>query len=273
VTAADTSSHQLKESLKNSWMAGDFGKIAEHSAREAERFVARLNIVPDSKVLDVACGTGNLAIPAARAGAQVTGLDIAPNLLEQARERAAREKLEVRFDEGDAEQLPYATEEFDLVMSMFGAMFAPDPDAAAREMLRVCCSGGRIAMANWTPDGFVAKMFQVSAKHVAPPVGMAPAVLWGDEEVVRERFGVGAEKIDMVRRSVEFRYPFSPKETVQFFRKNFGPTATNFARLETSGQNALAADLERMWAENNEAEGDDETVVPIQYLEVVVTKA
>jgi ubiquinone/menaquinone biosynthesis C-methylase UbiE len=271
MTAADTGS-QLKQNLKNMWMAGDFGKIAEHSAKEAERFVARLNIVPGSKVLDVACGTGNLAIPAARVGAQVTGLDIAPNLLEQARERAAKEKLQVRFDEGDAEQLPYATEEFDVVMSMFGAMFAPDPDATAREMLRVCCSGGRIAMANWTPDGFVAKMFQVSAKHAPPPAGLASPLLWGNEEVVRERFGVGAEKIDMVTRSVEFRYPFSPKETVQFFRKNFGPTATNFARLEAAGQNALAADLERMWAENNEAEGD-ETVVPIQYLEVVVTKA
>ncbi|HKH97541.1 MAG TPA: class I SAM-dependent methyltransferase [Candidatus Sulfotelmatobacter sp.] len=169
----------LKSGMKATWMAGDFGQIANYIAGEAEDFVERLGIQSGAELLDVACGTGNSAIPAAKAGAKVTGVDIATNLLEQAKKRAADEQLDIRFEEGDAEELPYADQSFDVVLSMFSAMFAPRPERVAAELLRVCKPGGRIAMANWTPHGFIAKTNQVTAKMVPPPPGVPPPVLWG----------------------------------------------------------------------------------------------
>jgi SAM-dependent methyltransferase len=148
---------QLKSGMKATWMAGDFGQIANFISGEAADFVARIDLKAGNRVLDVACGTGNSAIPAAKAGAKVTGVDIATNLLEQARKRAASEHLEIRFEEGDAELLPYADQSFDVVLSMFGAMFAPRPERVAAELLRVSKPGGLVAMANWTPHGFIAK--------------------------------------------------------------------------------------------------------------------
>ncbi len=212
---------QLKSGMKATWMAGDFGQIANFTAEEASRFVERLEIKPGSQVLDVACGTGNTAIPAAKRGANVTGVDIATNLLEQAKERAAAERLQVRFEEGDAEELPYADNTFDVVVTMFGAMFAPRPERVAAELVRVLKPGGMIAMANWTPQGFVGKSFQATAKLVPPPPGIAPPVLWGEEAVVKQRLGSGTEKINCVPRNVRFAYPFPPKEVVQFFRQIF----------------------------------------------------
>ena len=146
---------QLKQRMKGTWMAGDFGQIARYSAKAAEEFVDRLNVKPGMQVLDVACGTGNLAIPAARKGASLHGADIATNLIEQARQRAASEGLHATFQEGDAEDLPYPDASFDLVMTMFGAMFAPRPERVAAELTRVCRPGGVVAMANWTPEGLV----------------------------------------------------------------------------------------------------------------------
>src|SRR6266446_4160495 len=186
---------KLKSGLKASWMAGDFGQIANFTAAEAEKFVKRLGIAPGARVLDVACGTGNTAIPASRAGASVTGVDIAPNLLSQARKRAAAEGLEIEFDEGDAEELPYSDHSFDVVLTMFGAMFAPRPDRVAAELARVCKPGGLIAMANWTPEGFVGKSFQVTTEMVPPPTGLPAPALWGNEQVVRQRFAHGISKL------------------------------------------------------------------------------
>ena len=179
----DTSSEfkELKTRLKETWKAGDFGQIAKFLEREAEKFVARRNIKPGMRVLDVACGTGNVSIPAAKAGAIVTGVDIAPNLVEQARKRAESEGIKARFDEGDAEELPYGKGEFDLVLSMYGAMFAPRPEMVASELVRVCSPGGQIVMANWTPRGFVGQMFKIGTTYTPPPPGMPPPVLWGDE--------------------------------------------------------------------------------------------
>jgi ubiquinone/menaquinone biosynthesis C-methylase UbiE len=148
---------QLKDRMPSTWMAGDFGRIANYTNKIAEDFVEGLNVVPGMNVLDVACGTGNTALPAARKGAHVTGVDIAPNLLEQARERASAEGLSAKFDDGDTENLPYRDAQYDLVISMFGAMFAPRADQVAAELGRVCRPGGRIAMANWTPDGYQAR--------------------------------------------------------------------------------------------------------------------
>jgi SAM-dependent methyltransferase len=262
---------QLKSRMKASWMAGDFGQIASFTADEAENFVNRIGIPAGSKVLDVACGTGNTAIPAAKTGASVTGVDIATNLLEKARARAAREQVNVDFREGDAEELPFPDQSFDVVLSMFGAMFAPQPDKVAAELLRVCKSGGIIAMANWTPEGFVGKSIQRTANHVPPPP-VPPPVLWGDETVVAQRLGHASMQLRCARQQAHFQYPFSPAETVEFFRRYFGPTQMTFARLDDAGQQALGKDMEALWAEHNTA-NDGTTSVSAEYLEVRVIRA
>jgi ubiquinone/menaquinone biosynthesis C-methylase UbiE len=263
---------QVKQRMRSTWMAGDFGQIAQYTAKSAEEFVNRLPISRGMRVLDVACGTGNLSIPAARKGAQVTGVDIAPNLLEQARKRAAGEGLLATFDEGDAEQLPYADAQFDLVMSMFGAMFGPRPERVASELARVCRPGGTIAMANWTPEGFVGKTFSLTGRYVPPPQGIPAPVLWGVENVVKERLGAYALKTETARRTILFDYPFPPRHVVQFFRDYFGPTQMAFSKLDAAGQSALAADLEKLWSEHNKAE-NGRTLVSAEYLEVTATRA
>jgi len=263
---------RLKQRMRGAWTAGDFGQIARYSAKAAEEFVDRLPIAPGALVLDVACGTGNLAIPAARKGALVRGVDIAPNLLEQARQKAAADGLQAVFEEGDAELLPYPDAHFDVVMSMFGAMFAPRPELAAAELARVCRPGGIIAMANWTPESFVAKQFAIGNRYVPPPAGLPPPVLWGDEKVVRERLGAFASGIATVRQMVDFDYPFPPREVVQFFRRYFGPTQIAFASLPLEAQLAYTAELESHWNGQNQAT-DGHTVVRAEYLEVIATRA
>ncbi|HMF74789.1 MAG TPA: class I SAM-dependent methyltransferase [Bryobacteraceae bacterium] len=263
---------QLKERMRGVWMAGDFGQIAQYGAKSAEQFVDRLCILPGMRVLDVACGTGNLSIPAARTGAQVTGVDIAPNLLEQARLRASTEGLPVAFDEGDAEALPYPDAHFDLVMSMFGAMFAPRPELVSAELARVCRPGGIVAMANWTPRGLAGQMFALTARYLPPPPGIPPPVLWGDEKVVRERLGAAMSRIDAAPLEIDMEFPFPPREVVAFFRQYFGPTQVAFSQLDPAGQAAYAADLESLWAAHNESH-DGKTMIRNEYLEVIATRA
>ena len=256
----------LKTRLKAMWMTGDFGQVAKHIETGAEEFIARLALKPGVRLLDVACGSGNLAIPAARAGAIVTGVDIATNLLEQARARAESESLTIQFDEGDAENLPYPDAAFETVVSMFGAMFAPRP-----ELVRVCRPGGRIAMANWTPDGFSGQMFKISGKYVPPPPNMPLPVKWGDEETLRERLREEIADLQLTRQMCPFIYPFPPAEVVESFRMYYGPTQRAFDALDTNGQAALRSDLERLWAEHNQAT-DNTTYVEGEYLEVIATR-
>ncbi len=270
-TEMTTEMEALKGKLRGMWIAGDFGEIARSIEAGAEEFVARLDLQPGTKVLDVATGTGNLAIPAAHAGADVTGIDIAPNLIEQAQARAADERLEARFDVGDAEALPYDDESFDVVMTMFGAMFAPRPDVTAAELIRVCKPAGRIAMANWTPEAFTGQMFKTNAKHVPPPAGMPSPILWGTEAAVRERLNDGISDLEMTRQKILFTYPFGPVDVVEHFVKYFGPTQKAFEALDADGQNALRADLEALWTEHNQAT-DGTTVVESEYLEVRAVK-
>ena len=262
----------LKSRLKAMWMTGDFGQIAKRIEACAEEFIARLALKPGVRLLDVACGSGNLAIPAARAGAVVTGVDIATNLLEQARARAASEGLTIQFDEGDAESLPYTDAAFDEVVSMYGAMFAPRPELVAAELVRVCRPGGRIGMANWTPDGFIGRMFKTAGKHVPPPPDMPSPVKWGDEETVRERLRDGVADLQLARRMCPFKFPFPPAEVVETFRMFYGPTQRAFAALDADGQDALRNDLERLWAEHNQAT-DGTTHVEGEYLEVIATRS
>jgi SAM-dependent methyltransferase len=262
---------QLKQRMRGTWMAGDFGQIARYSAKGAEEFVDRLPISRGMRVLDVACGTGNLAIPAARKGAQVTGVDIAPNLLEQARQRAAGEGLQATFEEGDAEQLPYPDAQFDLVMTMFGAMFAPRPERVASELARVCRPGGMIAMANWTPEGFIGKMFSLTSRYAPPPEGIPAPILWGNEKVVSERLGPYAPKAQTTRGTITFDYPSPPRQVVQFFRDYYGPTQMAFSKLDAEGQSALAADMEKLWNEHNQGDSG-RTFVSAEYLEVTALR-
>ena len=262
----------LKTRLRATWIAGDFGQIAKYYTDEAEAFINRLNLRPGMKVLDVACGTGNLALPAARAGAEVTGVDIAPNLVEQARENAKREGLNVRFDDGDAEGLPYEDASFDVVVTMFGAMFAPRPELVASELKRVCRPGGVIAMANWTPSGFIGQMFKTTVSHVPPPPNMPSPVMWGVEENVRQRFGEGISKLETKLQKVTWAFPFSPAEVVEHFRLYYGPTQKAFGLLDEEKQAALRKDLEQLWSTKNQAT-DGTILIPAEYLEVTATRA
>lgn len=272
--SAATSSEMdaLKTKLRATWSAGDFGQIARYYPKDAENFINRLNLKPGMKVLDVACGTGNLALPAARAGAEVTGVDIAPNLVEQARENAKREGLNAKFDEGDAEALPYADASFDAVVTMFGAMFAPRPELVAAELKRVCRPGGLIAMANWTPSGFIGQMFKTNSAYVPPPPGMTSPVLWGVEETVRERLSEGISKLETKLQNVKWVFPFSPAEVVEHFRLYYGPTQKAFGALDESKQAALRKDLEELWQKHNRATNGS-TEVDAEYLEVIATRA
>jgi ubiquinone/menaquinone biosynthesis C-methylase UbiE len=264
----------LKGRLKATWMAGDFAQIARSYESGAADFVTRLHLARGTRVLDVACGTGNLAIPAARAGAVVTGADIAANLLEQGQERAQAEGLAIQFDEGDAEQLPYDDSSFDAVVSMFGVMFAPRPEKAAAELTRVCRAGGRIALANWTPTGFIGQMFKTIAAHVPPPSLMPSPVLWGDEKTVRERLRENISDLKFTRRLISFKFPFAPTDVVEFWRVYYGPTNRAFETLnaDPEKQAALRRDLERLWSEHNRST-DDTTHVESEYLEVIATRS
>lgn len=265
---------EIKSNMRSTWMAGDFGVIAKNTAGAAEAFVSRLAVPSDGRVLDVACGTGNTAIPLARRGCMVTGVDIAANLLAQARERAAAEGLSVVFDEGDAEQLPYADASFDAVVTMFGAMFAPRPELVAAEFARVIRPGGLLAMANWNPASFSGSMFKVTGRHVPPPPGIAPPVLWGDEAAVRQRLAHNFTQIESRLVPIDFDLPTSPAGAVDFFRKYFGPTQMAFNRLDEAGQAALARDLESLWSGANAA-GDpaSHTLIHNEYLQVTAIRA
>jgi SAM-dependent methyltransferase len=265
---ADLEPDLLTERARATWTSGDFGRIAKGYQRGAAEFIERLRLLPGEPVLDVACGTGNLTLPAARTGATVAGVDIAPNLIAQAQANAAGEGLPVVFEVGDAERLRYADAAFRTVVTMFGAMFAPRPERAAAELLRVTRPRGRVAMANWTPTGFVGEMLKATVRFVPPPGGAPSPLLWGTEEAVRERLGGGCTSIAFERRLITFEYPFGPAEVVEYFRLWYGPTLRAFATLDEAGREGLRAELERLWTDRNEAT-DGTTLVRSEYLEVI----
>lgn len=262
---------QLKARLKTTWMTGDYDTFSRYMEAGAARFYERMNVPRGAWLLDVGCGAGQLALIAARAGAVVTGCDIAANWVKRARARAAAESLDAIFDEGDAEALPYADASFDVVASLIGAMFAPRPERVAAELTRVCRPGGMIAMANWTPEGFIGQMFKTIGRHIAPS-GMPAPVLWGDESVVRERLREGIAELRVARRWYHFDYPFPPAGVVEFFREHYGPMNRAFQSLDEEGQAALRAELIQLWSANNKAEGEA-TRVDAEYLEVIATRA
>jgi SAM-dependent methyltransferase len=263
----------VKARQKATWESGDFGQIARTIENVADDFMARQTIPTGAQVLDVACGTGNLAVIAARRGGVVSGIDIAANLIAQARARAAAEGLRIAYEQGDAEALPYVDGQFDLVVSMFGVMFTVRPSIAAAELRRVTRPGGRIAMANWTPEGFIGKMFQVFKAHLPPPPSGVPSPMsWGDETTVRARLGHGFTDVRLTRRVALMRYPFLPAQTVDFFRQYYGPTQKAFAALDPAGQAALRRDLVELQNAHNCATTPGRTEVAAEYLEVIAVR-
>ena len=261
----------LEAKLKATWSAGNYDYFSRYMERGAQTFYEQLDVSPGSQLLDVGCGSGQLALWAARDGVKVTGVDIAPNLVTRAQARADAEGLNARFMEGDAEALPFEDGSFDVVTSLIGAMFAPRPELVAQELLRVCSPGGTIAMANWTAEGFVGQMFKTFAKFIAPS-GMPAPVLWGNETVVRERLGGGVSELKMKRRPYHFDYPFPPAEVVELFGQCYGPTNRAFAALSEDAANQLRAELEALWSAHNRG-CDELTFVDAEYLEVIAVRA
>jgi len=270
-TTANRETEELKSRLKSTWMMGDYGLFARHLRKGAEQFFERLKVRPGTRLLDVGCGAGQLALIAAKAGANVTACDIATNWLEQARSDAAAQGLAATFEEGDAEALPYRDGQFDAVVSLIGAMFAPHPELVAAELTRVCRPGGMIAMANWTPGGFVGRMFQTISRHLAPS-GMPAPVRWGEEATVRERLREGIADLRCAPRMYHFDYPFPPDRVVEFFRVNYGPMNRAFAALDEAGQQTLRRELVSLWSAHNQSPGD-RTQVDAEYLEVIATRS
>ena len=261
------------------WEKGDFTRIADTMRQSGEELVATLGITPGMDVLDLGCGDGTTALPAARLGANVLGVDIASNLVEAGNRRASAAGLiNLRFEEGDASRLfKLGDNSFDLVLTMFGAMFAPRPFDTADEMVRVTRPGGRIVMGNWIPGDptLVAQILKISAAYTPPPPeGFVSPVTWGDEAHVRERFeaaGIPAEAIAFERQSWVFRTNGPPSTLLDIFRNYYGPTMNAFAAAaKDDREDQLAAELERLFDEQNRGVGMTE--IPATYLKVTVTK-
>lgn len=265
--AAAWSEDPLTARARAIWSGTDFHPIARSYALGARDFVTRLEVAPGQAVLDVACGAGNLAIPAARAGARVTGVDIAPNLIAEAQLEARAAGLSVHFEVGDAESLPYGDGQFDLTMTMFGAMFAFRPEKAAAEMLRVTRKGGRIAMANWTPAGFVGDLLRAHTAVVPPPAGVPSPLLWGDEDTVRARLGDRVEGLTMTRQTLELRFTLEPELVTELFATCYGPTLATLGAADLDGRRRLRESLTRLFREHNLIPGHG-TAVAGEYLDV-----
>ena len=260
----------IKQRQQATWASGDFAVVGTTLQIVGESLAEAADVRAGERVLDVAAGNGNATLAAARRFAQVTSTDYVVALLDKGRERARAEGLSVQFETADAEDLPFSDGSFDVVLSTFGAMFTPDHLRTAREMLRVVRHGGRIGMANWTPEGFIGRLFKVVGAHVPPPAGVKSPALWGTESHVAELFGARAAHIRIARRCFNFRYR-SAAHWLQVFRDFYGPTHKAFAALDEAGQHALERDIVALLGAMNTA-GASSLVVPGEYLEIVVTR-
>ena len=260
----------LKHKQQAAWAAGDYAVIGTTLQIVGESLCEAADLRSGERVLDVAAGNGNATLAAARRGADVTATDYVGSLLEQGRTRAAAERLAVSFELADAEALPFDDASFDVVLSTFGVMFTPDQEQAARELLRVCRPGGRIALANWTPDGFIGQVFRTLGAYLPPPAGARSPALWGTETRLTQLFGSKALAIDCQRRHFNMRYR-SPAHWIEVFRTWYGPVNKAFAALGDRGP-ALERDLLRLLEASNRA-GPASLVVPSEYLEVVITRS
>ena len=260
----------LKSRQMTAWASGDYAVIGTTLQLVGELLAEACDLRYDERVLDVAAGNGNATLAAARRGCVVTSTDYVGGLLERGRERSRAEHFDVSFLEADAEALPFEDASFNAVLSTFGVMFTPDQPRAAAQMARVCRSGGRIGLANWTPEGFVGQMFKTLGKHLPPPAGVKPPSLWGVEEHLKELFGDNAAAINVTRREFNFRYR-SPAHFIEVFRTWYGPVHKAFATLPPEGAVALERDLTELLTRLNRA-GESSLVVPSEYLEVVISR-
>jgi ubiquinone/menaquinone biosynthesis C-methylase UbiE len=261
----------IKDRQQQTWASGDWAMIAWVTVMVGEQLCEAVDLHAGQQVLDVATGSGNTARSAARRWCEVTGIDIVPALLERGRELAAAERLPVIFCEGDAERIPLPDASFDVVLSTFGAQFAPDQEQTARELLRVCRPGGTIGLTNLTPDSFSGMMAQAMGRYMSRAPGRWSAFLWGTQERLQELFGDKVASLRVTPRTVVFRYR-SAQHWLEVWRTYFGPLRQVFAQLDAPGQEALAGDLVALVHRMNQS-GDETMVVPNAYLEVVATKS
>ncbi len=258
----------IKAKQQAMWASGDFGVIGTTLQIVGETLCEAVDLRAGSKVLDVAAGNGNCSLAAARRWCEVVSTDYVPSLLADGRRRAEAERLPMQFQEADVERLPFVSESFDVVLSSFGVMFAPNHSRAALEMVRVCRPGGKIGLANWTPSGFIGQLLKVVAKYVPPPAGLTPPSRWGTEDHLAALFQTSAITIETASRDYTFRYR-SPEHWVEVFRTLYGPVHKAFAALPSANQQALEREILGLIAESN-VSGDKTVVIPAEYLEVVI---
>jgi SAM-dependent methyltransferase len=261
----------IKKRQQQTWASGDFAVVAARITLVAELLCDHADLHAGWRVLDVATGSANAAISAARLGCQVVGVDYVPALLERGRKRAAAEGLEIELVEGDAEELPFADASFDAVTSVFGSMFAPDHARAASELLRVVRPGGTIALATWAPHGFIGDLFRTTANHVPPPPGVESPMLWGTEPHLRELFGDEIQSLDITEQTFTWRFE-KPEDFVTFFRLWYGPTLKAFAALDDTKRDALEIDLTEL-AKSHDRLGTDAIAIPATYIEAIAVKS
>lgn len=261
----------IKQRQQSTWASGDFSVVAARILYQAEQLCETVDLQAGWRVLDVATGSGNAALSAARRGCEAVGVDYVPALLERGRIRAEAERLSVEFIEGDAEQLPFPAATFDAVLSIYGVMFAPNHQLAAAELLRVCRPGGRIALACWTPEGFIGDTFRLFSRYLPPTPGLQPPVRWGDATYQRELFGFGAASMTTYLRTAMFRYR-SAEENVEFFRTYYGPTLRAFDALPAERQAALNNDLLSLVHQYNRNSGAGPVAIAADYLETVIIR-
>ena len=269
-TPAQADLSLVKARQQQTWASGDYTVIAAQIVLVSDLLAEAADLHADWRVLDVACGNGNATLAAARAGTKAVGVDYVPALVEAARERAAAEGVDAQFHVGDAESLPFGDAEFDVVLSVFGSMFAPDHERTAAEMLRVTRPGGRIALASWTPDGFVGQMFAAVSRYATPAPGIASPLLWGTEEHLAHLFGSHVAEARTAEMVATFRYP-SAEDYVTTFRRWYGPTLKAFDALNASDQRALAADLATLAEKHNVHRDGHDVAIASTYLQTVLT--
>jgi ubiquinone/menaquinone biosynthesis C-methylase UbiE len=260
----------LKAKQQAAWSSGDYAIIGTTLQIVGEQLVEAMDLHAGQTVLDVAAGNGNVTLAAARRWCEVTSTDYVESLLARGRKRAEAEGLQVKFQIADAEDLPFADASFDAVASTFGGMFSPDQDRTATEMVRVCKSGGRIGLANWTPEGFIGNLFRTIGKYLPPPSGVKSPAVWGTRDWVQATFGPAAFTIAAEARHFTFRYR-SAQHFLDIFRTYYGPVLKAFAALDEAGRQALARDIIEL-VERFNTSGDETMAVPSEYLEVVITK-
>jgi ubiquinone/menaquinone biosynthesis C-methylase UbiE len=269
-TAAQPDLAAVKQRQQQTWSSADYAAVAARIVPMAEGLAQNAGLRAGDRVLDVATGSGNAALAAARCGCEVTGVDYVPALLERARARAAAEGLEIEFAEGDAENLAFPDASFDAVLSCLGVMFTPDQERAAAELVRVCKPSGTIGLVNWTPAGFIGQLLRTVGKHVPPPAGVRPPPQWGTEERLGELLGHAVSRLDIQRRTFVFRF-HSPDDFASFFRDNYGPVHKAFGALDEPGRERLHDDLTALAREFDQEEGPS-VAMPAEYLEVVATR-